>query len=212
MSTGNTILNSCKLIKVTPIFPLFCWCYLIFWRWIYPPFIAATHGDIFNIFQLSLAEHQKTCGYVGFLWVTFLLLPLSGWEVFKTRNQKLSVRIPTVSMFWNLKNCPRQVVVIFFCDTIFRPFSMKPPSVIKLSTGLWSHLANVGSHWCCRWRWRHGIEGQVLPGTIQKLGNKPKKQLSSVKNLTAGSCKCPSWIVIEGSLDVKLPTIWTDEK
>jgi hypothetical protein len=39
-----------------------------------------------------------------------------------------------------------------------------------------------------------------------------KKQLSSVKNLTAGSCKCPSWIVIEGSLDVKLPTIWTDEK
>ena len=73
-------------------------------------------------FPIIIGWTSKKCGYVGFLWVTFLLLPFSGWEVFKTRNQKLSVRIPTVSMFWNLKNCPRQVVVIFFVTPFSDPF------------------------------------------------------------------------------------------
>ena len=79
---------------------------------------------------------------------------------------------------------------------------MKPPSVIKLSTGLWSSLANVGSHWCRRWR-HAWIEGQILPGDSENrkwAATKTTRQLNSVKTqrkirTMVGSCKSSSWLV-----------------
>ena len=82
---------------------------------------------------------------------------------------------------------------------------MKPPSVIKLSTGLWSSLANVGSHWCRRWR-HAWIEGKILPGDSENRKwaatktTRQHRQLNSVKTqrkirTMVGSCKSSSWLV-----------------